>query len=280
MTIAVLKKEFVAKLAPLYGDREAAAIFFLVASSRWNITLKELATTPNAPFTEHEDAERVLKRLETGEPVQYVLGEAEFCDLLFEVGEGVLIPRPETEELVRLIVSECARRPIKVLDIGTGSGAIAVSLAQRLPEAEVSAVDVSSQALSIARRNAERNATRVRFEQVDILAKRPFAGEQFDVIVSNPPYVPISDKAAMDVNVIGYEPHIALFVEDQDPLLFYRVIAEYASDTLVLGGCLYFEIYEKYGAQVAGLLRNAGFEDVRIEKDINDKERMAVCRRK
>ncbi len=219
----------------------------------------------------------VVARLQSGEPVQYVLGECEFDGLLFEVGKGVLIPRPETEELVAK-VAESAAGNARILDVGTGSGAIAVALGKRLPSAEVVAVDLSERALEIAARNAARNGVKIRFERRDALGDMMSLG-CFDIIVSNPPYIPAGDRASMRANVRDHEPAEALFVPDDDALCFYRSIARNASNMLRDGGMLWFEIYEKFGAEVCGICAEAGLHDAGVFNDFFSKERM-VCARK
>ena len=218
-----------------------------------------------------------IDRLSAACPVQYVLGEAEFCDLTFEVRSGVLIPRPETEELVARVVAD-SRAGVRILDVGTGSGTIAVSLAKMVEGAEVVAVDISDIALEIAARNAERNGVKVEFVKADALADMSHLG-QFDIIVSNPPYIPQSDLATMNRNVVDFEPHTALFVADDDALCFYRSIAQNGLTMLRTGGRLYFEIYEQFGSQIADMLRQMGYSDVVVAKDIFDKERMVWSRR-
>jgi release factor glutamine methyltransferase len=224
-----------------------------------------------------ERLEQIISDLQQGRPVQYILGEAEFCELKFKVSEGVLIPRPETEELVYRIV-ETAQRGARILDIGTGSGAIAISLARLIEGAEVVAVDISKEALAIARRNAERLGAKVEFVEADALGDLSHLGE-FDIIVSNPPYIPQSDIADMRKNVVEFEPHIALFVPDDDILRFYRATAENALKMLREEGAMWFEIYEKAGEQMCEMLREMGFSRNEVIADGNLKPRMVWSRR-
>ena len=260
---------------PLYGVGEARQIARMILAARTGTTLTQLAMEPDIQV-EFDDIESVAAEIAAGRPVQYVLGEEEFCGLRFRVGEGVLIPRPETEELVMRVA---ATRPKSVIDIGTGSGCIAVSLAKMLPEAEVWAVDLSAEALGYARQNAERLGADVKFEQADAL-DMPDWGCRFDAAVSNPPYIPQSESAEMRPNVTEYEPAMALFVDDSDPLRFYRGIARQADTMLAEGGRLWFEVHERFAGEVAELLVNENFEDVEIFSDINDKPRIVCGRRR
>jgi len=213
-----------------------------------------------------------IARLLNQEPVQYVLGEAEFFGSVFEVAPGVLIPRPETEELVAHIVAKHKNETAKILDIGTGSGCIAVSLAKHITNAEVYAIDISEEALLIARANAARVGVDVTFLQHDVFEELPLAG-QFDIIVSNPPYVMDCERDTMSRNVLDYEPPGALFVPNNDALLFYRRIAEVALNQLTPRGVVYVEINALLGRETAALFTEAGFTEVKIIRDISQKER-------
>lgn len=271
------RREIVERLTaaarPLYGEAEARQIARMILGERTGTTLTQLVVDPDAEV-QIDDMEQIAAELTAGRPVQYVLGAAEFCGRRFRVGEGVLIPRPETEELVMRVADA---RPRSVLDIGTGSGCIAVSLALMLPGAEVLAVDLSEAALGYARRNAERLGAKVRFVQADALTL-PDLGRKFDAVVSNPPYIPLSERAAMLRNVTDYEPSMALFVDDAEPLLFYRAIARQAAGLLADGGRLWFEVHERFAGEVAQLLVDECFEDVAVHNDINEKPRI-VCGR-
>lgn len=240
-----------------------------------------IVDAPVALRTEDEKAlEEVLQRLERHEPIQYVLGEAPFYGYVFSVNPSVLIPRPETEELVELICRRHAQeKGLQLLDIGTGSGCIAISLALCLPEAGVSALDVSAEALAVARKNAERLQADVQFFRTNILEEYPEELPLLDVVVSNPPYVREMEKSLMKPNVMNWEPHTALFVKDADPLLFYRRIAELASEHLKEKGWLYFEINEAYGQQVAEMLGEFGFREVLVLQDLQGKDRMVQAQR-
>jgi release factor glutamine methyltransferase len=222
-----------------------------------------------------------VKELLKNKPIQYVLGETEFCGMKFFVEEGVLIPRPETEEMVRQLAVGHWPLAAKILDIGTGSGCIAISLAKLLKDSVVTAVDVSEKALEIAKKNAAENDADVRFVLDDILnPKNPeLIDNQYDIIVSNPPYVCESEKSEMRANVLDYEPSSALFVSDSDPLIFYRKILEFAQKTLKPNGEIWFEINEKLGQEMQNLCLEKGFKNVEIIKDFRGKDRiLKVCR--
>jgi len=231
--------------------------------------------------TQKQDIEAIVTRLKNQEPIQYILGTACFYDLDFNVTPDVLIPRPETEELVERILERHRQQDIRILDIGTGSGCIAVTLAAHLPEARVIAADVSPGALATAAGNAAKNGVTVHFIETDILTRKALEDIPgvFDVIVSNPPYVKPSEKESMEANVLNYEPHLALFVTDSDPLIFYRSIARFGNEKLRKGGSLYFEINAQYGNEVAGLLEEEGYTDIEIIKDIPGKDRIIQAKR-
>lgn len=232
--------------------------------------------------TEKRAIGEIVARLQKFEPIQYILGEAHFYDLAYEVNPSVLIPRPETEELVELIVQDHAGHPgLRLLDIGTGSGCIAIALAKQLDRADVSAVDISTEALAVARRNAEKNNVTVAFREMDILAATnaaPF-GHTFDCIVSNPPYVMDSEKTAMKENVLKHEPHLALFVPDEDPLLFYRAIARLGQAWLEKGGHLYFEINAQCGPQTVEMLQQEGYRNIELKRDLSGNNRITKAQR-
>jgi len=221
----------------------------------------------------HKVADELLKK----RPIQYIFRNAYFHGHRFEVNEATLIPRPETEELVDMIVDENRESDLRVLDGGTGSGCIAVSLALALKFADVTAIDLSDAALAVAARNAEALKAKVTFRRQDMLRLTP-CGERYDIIVSNPPYIADSEKADMDKNVLAYEPHMALFVPDSDPLRFYRALAVYGTWTLVPGGRLYFEINSRFPAEITRLLEGMGYTDVEIRKDMQRMPRFAVAK--
>jgi release factor glutamine methyltransferase len=266
-------------LLPIYPQPEAQAIAALVAEHLLQLDALERMMEAQQPIADGAEAalQPLLARLLTHEPVQYVLGIAYFVDMELEVTPATLIPRPETEELVHLIRQEQAGRTgLRVLDVGTGSGCLALGLARALPATEVLAVDISAEALAVARRNAARFAPGVAFEQVDILNGLPkgIALGSLDILVSNPPYVRESERPAMRDNVLAWEPATALFVPDADPLLFYRRLAEVGRALLRTGGSIYLEINEFLGAETADLLTPDNFEDVRVLPDMFGKARM------
>ena len=260
----------------LYGEREAEMIGRMVVCDKLSYNLSQLVAHYDEEC-EVAELESIIEELRRGRPVQYVLGRAEFCDFVFEVAEGVLIPRPETEELVYRI-AESAKRGARILDIGTGSGAIAITLAKLVKEAKVVAIDISSEALAIAKKNAERLGAEVEFVEADALGDLSRLGE-FDIIVSNPPYIPQSDIVDMRKNVVDFEPHTALFVPDNDILKFYVATAENAQKMLREDGSLWFEIYEKAGAELCEVLRKKGFAQTELIEDSNLKPRMVWSRR-
>ncbi len=261
--------EVLSRLTPIYGLEEARAILRLLLESRYGLSWTEVLSGAMESFNEAEkkDMEHLMRRLEWQEPVQYILGEADFCGRSFKVAPGVLIPRLETEELVA-VVEDGSGEDCKVLDIGTGSGCIALTLAADRPGWHVSAWDISDAALRISRENAERlHVGNVDFRKVDILKTDSLPAGEWDVIVSNPPYICDEERAAMSKNVLFFEPHEALFVPDDDPLCFYRAISEYAKRSLTPGGRLFFEINQRYGAEVRSLLQEEGFRFVSVVKD-------------
>ena len=278
MTRRGLVKHIMERLAPLYGEREASCIASVAAEYLCGFSRRDMIVDPEREVRLPGNFEDVVSQLENFRPVQYVVGRTEFCGREFCVGEGVLIPRPETEELVDWVVKTSDGGPCRILDIGTGSGCIAVSLATQLSESSVTALDISAQALDYARRNALLNGVSVDFVEGDILDERLDLG-LFDIIVSNPPYVPASDAGRMCRNVLDYEPHNALFVPDDEPLLFYRAVSRFAHRSLRAGGRLFFEIYENAAHRTAAMLEDAGFADVEIRNDLNSKPRMIRCRK-
>jgi release factor glutamine methyltransferase len=277
-------KDFWQRLTPLYDPEEAKAIVRLVLETRFSMTYTDMLCGGVETLTDDEAGalEVLMQRLEAGEPVQYVLGEAEFCGRSFHVEPGVLIPRPETAELCQMIAQQhnsvyCALQPpapLQILDVGTGSGCIAVTLNLDIDNSEVTAWDISPDALLIARDNAHRLGARVNLELRDALhASDDY--RRWDIIVSNPPYIAEKERAAMAPHVLGHEPELALFVPDDDPLRFYRAIATYAREALDIGGMLYFEINPIYATELRQLLGGLGFEAVRLIDDAFGKQRFA-----
>lgn len=266
-----------ARLVPLYGEREARAIARSAVAELAGIPLSALLTDPGAELAVEGLAEAEAQ-LAAGKPLQYVVGHTEFYGHRFAVREGVLIPRPETEELVdRMVRSERGAR--RLLDVGTGSGCIAASLALALPEAEVYAADISDAALTVAAENYQQLDAKVTLRKADALnGLETVFPERFDAIVSNPPYVPESDRAAMHPNVRDHEPAVALFVPDGDRIRFYRAIAQAGRRMLAPGGRLWFEIYEHAADEVVRMLGGEGYTDTEVFRDLFDKPRM-VCSR-
>lgn len=275
------RNRFIQKLAPLYDVLEAESFFYILLEDFHQMKRIDLALQPDFVFTDQEISRwnQVLEKLEKEIPIQYILGKAHFYGLEFEVNENTLIPRPETEELVEWIVKKNEfKGKIKILDIGTGSGCIAISLAKNLPDAEVFAIDVSEKALETAKKNAFTNEVNVVFMQRDIL-KTEDLEQNFDLIVSNPPYVRNLEKDEIKKNVLEYEPHLALFVEDDDALLFYRKISELAQKNLKENGTLYFEINQYLGTEMIDLLEAKNFNEIELRKDIYGNDRMIFGRK-
>lgn len=263
-------------LEPLYGNGEARAITDYVLDVCFGLSKADILCGSVDEMTAEKTAElnKIFGRLMEGEPVQYVLGRAEFCGRWFSVRPGVLIPRPETEELCAWITADSkASASPKVLDIGTGSGCIAITLQLDMPESKVTAWDISANALDVARENAQQLGANVNFVKLDALNAKP-EGE-WDVIVSNPPYICEKEKKDMAVNVLEHEPHTALFVPDADPLLFYRAITRLAVQTLSKGGRLYFEINPIYADDTCRMMRAEGMTAVELRSDMYGKQRMA-----
>lgn len=275
-TLAFIQSEMRCQLTPVYSPRELQQVVFELLE-HFGFTRVQVIAYPDAKIseTDYEQLQLMLKRLADGEPLQYVIGTEWFMDMPFSVCRDVLIPRPETEELVRLIVDRCKRPSPRIVDVGTGSGCIAVSLAKLIDGAQVTAVDVSASAIEVARRNAEQNSAQVEFVRADILADNQlFVPSSLDIVVSNPPYVTETDKNQMSRNVLDFEPHLALFVPDADPLLFYRRIAVLAQQWLKSGGMLFFEINERFGPETVQLLENMRFDNIELHRDFYEKNRM------
>ena len=273
MTIKQLTHIITQSLQPLYDEREAAAVAYLYAQTKLGLQRHELVLRGMEDLSESQisEIEQDVERMKAGCPVQYVLGETEFYGLTFQVTPTVLIPRPETEELVQMIVQKFENKPVKIWDIGTGSGCIAVSLAKMLPNAKVFATDISEKALAVARCNAERNGVGVTFACHDMADDEhlPFGNTQFDLIVSNPPYIPASDSATMHPNVVDYEPGTALFVPDDDKLWCYRAIAQLAQFTLNPNGCVFVETYHDFHEELKALFQQYDFDNVQSMRDLN-----------
>ena len=276
MTIAEIRQNLRDVLIPKYGEREATAMSRMVIMSlkRWNMAQMLADEGREASDFIINRVNEIREQLLDDMPIQYSLGEAYFYGLTLKVKPGVLIPRPETEELVDLIVKENKESDLKVLDVGCGSGAIAVALARNLPFSKVTALDVSPVAVEVTKSNAEALKAKIRVLQCDIFTDE-FPHETFDIIVSNPPYIDMSERSEMERNVLEYEPAEALFVPDADPLIFYKRIIAVGEKVLLSGGRLYFEINPRHAPQLRDLLEKEGFTEVEIVKDIHGKERFA-----
>lgn len=285
MTISELTRAMRKNLRPLYDEREATAVAYVYVCAKLAMQRYEIVLRGDEPVDEQLMAEirRDMEKLAQGCPVQYVLGETEFYGLPFEVSPAVLIPRPETEELVQMVVESYKERelsaPKSLWDVGTGSGCIAVSLAKNLPGAEVFATDISEEALAVAQRNARRNGVEVALALHDMSDAEhlPFADRQFDLIVSNPPYIPASGRAAMHRNVTDYEPPLALFVPDDDTLWCYEAVARLAQRTLVPGGRLFVETYHDFHEGIAAIFARYGLRDIQSFRDLNGQLRFVTA---
>ena len=262
----------------LYGEDEGRQIAEMIVLAKGGISRNELLIEPNKEL-EINDIDRIIAELREWRPVQYIIGVASFDDMDLEVSEGVLIPRPETEELVEWVASE-APHGAKIVDVCTGSGCIAIALSRRVTKSRVWGIDISQDALAIARRNVAKYAPSVELVEGDALGDfSQLVDGEIDVVVSNPPYIPKSDSKLMRRNVTEHEPEIALFVEDSDPLLFYRSIARTALRVLRSGGKLYFEIYENFATEMVDMLTTENYSNIVVREDFRAKQRM-VCAEK
>lgn len=281
MKIKEYKIKFIAELLPFYDEMEAESFFYLILENQRQLKRIDLALNIDLQFSEQEILilDAILDKLKLEIPIQYILGTTQFYGLEFNVNENVLIPRPETEELVEWIISSInvtKFKGIKILDIGTGSGCIAISLAKNIPDAEVSAIDISDKALAKAKENGDLNKVDVAFIQKNILESNDLE-QQYDIIVSNPPYVRNLEKSEIKPNVLANEPHLALFVEDNDALIFYKKIAELGTKNLSSEGKLFFEINQYLGKETVELLKIMQFKNIELRKDIYGNDRMIAC---
>jgi release factor glutamine methyltransferase len=291
MLLKDYKTHFFNSLKNIQEEQEIDSFFFILAEYLHNLKRVDLALNPNFKISdaEVEKWNATLVDLQQEKPIQYITGEAWFYGLRFEVNENTLIPRSETEELVEWILNSSITQhptPINILDIGTGTGCIPISLKANLSQANVSAIDVSEKALEVAKRNAELNKVEVNFIQANILEVEDLSQlpssithhlSSYNIIVSNPPYVRNLEKQEIKKNVLNYEPHLALFVEDTDALLFYRKIAQLALKNLSPNGLLFFEINQYLGRETVELLENLGFKNIELKKDIYGNDRMIKC---
>ena len=266
------------RMQGLYTHEECRHIARMVAAAWSHSDESRFLIEPNE-IIEITDLESRADKLAAGCPVQYVLGQAEFCGEIFAVREGVLIPRPETEELVMWGMEKCDTiASPRILDVCTGSGCIAIALKKRIPSATLTAIDLSDEALSIAQENSMRLRAEVEFIKDDALqGLRSIEGREFDIIISNPPYIPQSEISAMRTNVTQYEPHMALFVADDDPLIFYREIARVARKSLARKGWLLFEIHETLADATMAMLADEGYTNIELREDFRQKPRMICC---
>ncbi len=277
-TIKDIRNYISGELSGLYSEREYAGISGIIISKVFEMNRMSSLLKENEILPGRKRAEMVIRycrKLKTGEPVQYVIGETIFYDCIIKVNRGVLIPRPETEELVDLIIKENRGFAGTIIDVGTGSGCIAVALGVNLPFARITGIDKSRRAIKTAIKNAELNKSAVSFSEADLFKIKLSQIPNVDIIVSNPPYVRNSEKQFMHSNVLDYEPHRALFVPDHDPLKFYRAILYLAGNILNPGGSVWFEINEAMGESVKDLLKSHKFHGLKIIKDINGKDRIA-----
>ena len=283
MLLKQYKTHFFDSLKNVQDEQEIESFFFILTEYLHNLKRVDVALNPNFELSD-EEVEKwntILVELQQEKPIQYITGEAWFYGLRFEVNENTLIPRPETEELVEFILKETSNfqlpaSSLNILDIGTGTGCIPISLKVNLPQANVSAIDISEKALEVAKRNAASNKAEINFIQANILEVLDL-NQNFDIIVSNPPYVRNLEKQEIKKNVLDYEPHLALFVEDTDALLFYRKIAQLALKNLSPNGLLFFEINQYLGKETVELLQNLGFKNIELKKDIYGNDRMIRC---
>jgi release factor glutamine methyltransferase len=279
MKIKEYRSQFIQELTPIYDTGEVESFFYLILEEKNQLKRIDLALRPDLEFSEEEIVvwNSILEQLKKEIPIQYLLGKTSFYGLDFEVNESVLIPRPETEELVDWILSNNRTmqesKNLKILDIGTGSGCIAISLAKNIANSQVYAIDVSEKALATANKNAELNNVNVTFISQNILEAEDLK-QQFDIIVSNPPYVRNLEKEEIKKNVLDNEPHLALFVEDNDALIFYKKIAELAQKNLSEHGELFFEINQYLGKEMIDLLEKMNFKNIELRKDIYGNDRM------
>ena len=293
MLLKQYKNHFFNSLKNIQDEQEIESFFFILTEYLHNLKRVDLALNPNFEISE-DDVEKwnaILADLQQEKPIQYITGVAWFYGLQFEVNENTLIPRPETEELVEFILKETSNfqlpaSSLNILDIGTGSGCIPISLKANLPQANVSAIDVSEKALKVAKRNAKSNKVEINFIQTNILEVEDLNQlpssithhpSSYNIIVSNPPYVRNLEKQEIKKNVLNYEPHLALFVEDTDALLFYRKIAQLALKNLAPNGLLFFEINQYLGNETVELLQNLGFKNIELKKDMYGNDRMIKC---
>lgn len=284
MTLRAFKDFFTEALSELFPKTEIDSFFFILMEEKLNLQRIDTVLKPDFLIPEEQltDLKKILQRLQKEEPIQYILGNTEFYGLPFFVDESTLIPRSETEELVAWVIEEVAKlqsnpvTKLSILDIGTGTGCIPISLAKNLPKAKITAIDISPKALEVAKKNAHINKVTIDFIELDILTTKSLP-QEFDIIVSNPPYVRELEKVEIKNNVLENEPHLALFVADENPLIFYSKIADLAKQQLSENGLLFFEINQYLGKETMALLEEKGFKNIELRKDIFGKDRMVKC---
>jgi release factor glutamine methyltransferase len=284
MILRAFKKKFTQALSEIFPKTEIDSFFFILMEERLNLQRIDTVLKPDFLIPEEQlaDLKNILQRLQKEEPIQYILGNTEFYGLPFFVDKSTLIPRSETEELVSWVIEKVTKlqsnsvTKLSILDIGTGTGCISISLAKNLPNAKITAIDISSKALEIAKKNAQLNKVTINFIELDILTTKSLP-QEFDVIVSNPPYVRELEKKEIKNNVLDNEPHLALFVADENPLIFYSKIADLAKQQLSKNGLLFFEINQYLGKETIALLEEKGFKNIELRKDIFGNNRMVKC---
>ncbi|MCF6350440.1 MAG: peptide chain release factor N(5)-glutamine methyltransferase [Flavobacteriaceae bacterium] len=279
LNLKQLKKTFESELTTLYPKTEIESFFYILMETFFNLKRIDIALNSELEIKVPLKFHKAVNDLVNQKPIQYIIGETEFYGLPFKVNKDVLIPRPETEELVHWIITNCNfNTRFKILDIGTGTGCIAISLAKKILNSEIYALDVSKKALEVAKVNAKINNVNIVFIEQDILNTQNFENTvKFDVIVSNPPYIRNLEKKEINANVLNNEPHLALFVTDENPLLFYDAIANFALKNLIKNGKLYFEINQYLGRETIDLLTVKGFKNIVLQKDIFKNDRMLYC---
>jgi len=273
-----IKKKYIVELSVFYKEEEARQFLNILIQHFFKISKTELALNRERRLSESEILQLhfAVKDLKKNKPIQYITGETEFLGYTFQVNDSVLIPRPETEELVQLVMRNEKGQDLRILDIGTGSACIAIALSKNLANPFVSATDINDEALHLAANNALSNNTAVNFYRADILDEASWDNfEKFDIIVSNPPYIAESEKSEMAENVLNFEPHLALFVADDDDIIFYQKICAFAQKHLVEEGRVYFEINERKGDKIENLLNKFGFQSIKLHKDFREKTRFA-----
>ncbi|MCZ4243740.1 peptide chain release factor N(5)-glutamine methyltransferase [Pedobacter punctiformis] len=280
MKIGELTQKYISDLSNLYDTEEARVMFNLAAEYVLQLSPTKLRMQSGVSLllNDYQQLLLILEDLKSGKPIQHLTGEAHFYGSVFKVNENVLIPRPETEELVDWIINKVGQiktSDFQILDIGTGSGCIPITLKKYLPDSKVSTLDVSAKAIAVAKENAEQMKQEVNFIEADILTYRD--DQKYDVVVSNPPYIRLLEQKDMHKNVLIFEPHLALFVSDEDPLIFYKAIADFAFDSLKENGLLFFEINEYLGRETLEMLKSKGFNTIELRKDMQGKDRMIMA---